>query len=385
MNTSPVDRNSPDRNTQLADNKRGRMGSKPGRVGSNKDSIRDVRTKTRGRKLPARARQRHQGRSHRYPIHLHLRAAASSRGSSLGGSRITLASASSGCSSKGPAGLGKTREAIEWAVAYQSGRPTRTELVCRSATSTRPSLRRYLRAVLDTLEPLPNTALLSTQEAKGRLRDTLPALRRTVCFPQQISPGHGADTRRQISGPRRRRDRIVLRVGRGRGRHSHEHLHDPHGMPMHKSIGRAAAAGVVVSLPARPRRRIRVGRFRADAARQYRPCRLGIGRACAGGGGMVWGAPRATRCRRQSEPHHGRCLTRDRCRHAAFQCDRAMMGHGHSGPAGLHREGERKLYQRPSERGEGLASRPRSLAPGVSLSVWPSVCWPELMPSRFDR
>jgi hypothetical protein len=43
---------------------------------------------------------------------------------------------------KSPAGLGETREAIEWAVAYQSGRPARTELVCRSATSTRPSFRR---------------------------------------------------------------------------------------------------------------------------------------------------------------------------------------------------------------------------------------------------
>ena len=130
---------------------------------------------------------------------------------------------------------------------------------------------------------------------------------------------------------------IGLSSGLAGVRHSHEHLHDPYRNADAQEYRTRRSSGCSGQPPSHPRRRIRVGRVRADAARQYRPCRLGIGRACSGRSGMVWGAPGAARCRRQSEPHHGRCLVCDWCRHAAFQCDRAMMGHCHSGPAGLHR------------------------------------------------
>ena len=71
------------------------------------------------------------------------------------------------------------------------------------------------------------------------------------------------------------------------------------GVPMHKSIGRAAAVGVVVSLPCRG---IRLG---AVAGRRYRldqSVDVGLHRASAGGGGLVRGAPRPTHRRGQSQP-----------------------------------------------------------------------------------
>jgi hypothetical protein len=86
-NTLPADKKdtqlADNMNTQPAGNKRARAGSKPGQVGSNKDYSRGEQARNRGRKIPARGRQRHQGRSHLRPranpnLHLHLRAAAPS-------------------------------------------------------------------------------------------------------------------------------------------------------------------------------------------------------------------------------------------------------------------------------------------------------------------
>jgi uncharacterized membrane protein YfcA len=72
----------------------------------------------------------------------------------------------------------------------------------------------------------------------------LPDLRRKVCLSQPISLDDGEATRRQVSHRRRHRDRLV-----GGGILTNI-LMTLAGMPMHKSIGRAAAAGVVVSFPA---------------------------------------------------------------------------------------------------------------------------------------
>jgi uncharacterized membrane protein YfcA len=62
------------------------------------------------------------------------------------------------------------------------------------------------------------------------------------------------------------------------------------GMPMHKSIGRAAPVGVVGQPAGHLGCSVRAGAFRANAAGQYRPRGVGVSRASAGPGSMVWSA-----------------------------------------------------------------------------------------------
>jgi uncharacterized membrane protein YfcA len=97
------------------------------------------------------------------------------------------------------------------------------------------------------------------------------------------------------------------------------------GMPMHKSIGRAAAAGVGGQPARHPRRSVGDGSHRSDTAGQYRSRGVGFGRADAGSGGMVWGTTGAAYRRRQSEPDYGCCAPRDRRCHAVFQRNQPMI------------------------------------------------------------
>jgi hypothetical protein len=73
----------------------------------------------------------------------------------------------------------------------------------RSDRGAAPHLPRDLRAVLDTLEPIPGTALLSAEEAKGRPREMSMG---------SSSGGSGAKTRPRLAAARQKPQIVVRRA-----------------------------------------------------------------------------------------------------------------------------------------------------------------------------